>query len=207
MTIQGDRFASEQHDTSSGPQDRTLICFSHLRWDFVLQRPQHLMSRLAQHSRVLIWEEPVEVDGIDTGMLDIREDRTTGVTIATPRLPRGLTGDEQRRALAGLLDGVLSQAGGQLIAWYYTPMMLPFSRHVRPDCVVYDCMDELANFRFAPPELLDLESELLERADLVFTGGYSLYEAKRHRPPDLSVSVERRPRALRARARRHRRAA
>src|SRR3546814_18756794 len=65
--------------------------------------------------------------------------------------------------------------------WYYTPMMLPFSEHVMADCIVYDCMDELANFKGAPPELLPLEQRLLSQADLVFTGGYSLYEAKKDR--------------------------
>ena len=72
-----------------------------------------------------------------------------------------------------------------MVRWYYTPMMLPFSEHVTADCVVYDCMDELANFKGAPPELLPLEQRLLERADLVFTGGYSLYEAKRGRHPNV----------------------
>jgi UDP-galactopyranose mutase len=64
-------------------------------------------------------------------------------------------------------------------------MMLPFSRQLEPACIVYDCMDELANFRFAPPRLLDLESELFDRADLVFTGGEALYEAKRERHPSV----------------------
>src|SRR3546814_15282089 len=68
---------------------------------------------------------------------------------------------------------------GRLVRWYYTPMMLPFSEHVSADCVVYDCMDELANFRNAPPQLLALEERLLESADLVFTGGYSLYEDRK----------------------------
>jgi UDP-galactopyranose mutase len=86
------------------------------------------------------------------------------------------------------------------VRWYYTPMMLPFSRHIEAACTVYDCMDELANFRFAPPELLDLERELLPRPDVVFTGGYSLYEAKKDRhpehhpfPPASTASISRRP--------------
>src|SRR5207302_2693882 len=70
---------------------------------------------------------------------------------------------------------------GAVVAWYYTPMMLPFSRHLEPDITVYDAMDELSKFRFAPPRLLDLEAELLEKADIVFTGGSSLYEAKKDR--------------------------
>ncbi|MEO6340444.1 MAG: UDP-galactopyranose mutase, partial [Caulobacteraceae bacterium] len=67
------------------------------------------------------------------------------------------------------------------VLWYYTPMMLKFSRHLAEHAatVVYDCMDELSNFKFAPQELRDLERELVGLADVVFTGGYSLYEAKR----------------------------
>ena len=58
-------------------------------------------------------------------------------------------------------------------------MMLPFSRHLPAVGVVYDCMDELSNFKFAPPELMALRSRTARPADVVFTGGYSLYEAKR----------------------------
>ncbi len=111
----------------------------------------------------------------------MREDAKRGVGIATPHLPEGCSGDTATAALRQMLDTALDNAAGQLTAWYYTPMMLPFSRHLEPDCIVYDCMDELASFRFAPPELLPLENELIGRADLVFTGGYSLFEAKRDR--------------------------
>jgi UDP-galactopyranose mutase len=154
-----------------------LICFSHLRWDFVFQRPQHLMSRLARSYRVTIWEEPV-LDERPAG-LDER-DVAGGIRVLTPHLPRDLAVDEHDGVLRGLLDSVAG-GPGPLTLWYYTPMMLPFSRHLAPACLVYDCMDELANFRFAPPQLLALETELLERADVVFTGGVSLYEAKRSR--------------------------
>src|SRR5829696_4967666 len=78
-----------------------------------------------------------------------------------------------------MLDEVLAARGAPAVRWYYTPMMVPFTRHLKSECVVYDCMDELANFDFAPPELPGLERELLAMAELVFTGGYSLYEAKR----------------------------
>ena len=87
--------------------------------------------------------------------------------------------------LSQLLDGFLASEGGRWSAWYYTPMMLPFWRHIEAIATVYDCMDELANFRFAPPELLTLEQELLDRADVVFTGGFSLYEAKKDRHPNV----------------------
>src|SRR5205823_8142871 len=71
------------------------------------------------------------------------------------------------------------------ILWYYTPMMRSFSRGLSAACTVYDCMDELANFRFAPPELRRLESELLAASDVVFTGGYSLYQAKRRQHANI----------------------
>lgn len=154
-----------------------LLCFSHLRWAFVFQRPQHLMSIFAAREPVLYWEEPIDGDDGAT-TLDLAT-VAPNVVVATPRLPAGLGPDETTAALRTLLDRHLANRHDQLIRWYYTPMMLPFSRHLTAVCTVYDCMDELANFRFAPPELAGLERELFGAADLVFTGGYSLYEAKR----------------------------
>ena len=176
---------SDVTQNSNDPGDRTLICFSHLRWDFVLQRPQHLMTFLARYNRVTFWEEPIEIEAEEAPRLELRDDTARGVRIATPHLPGGLSPDDANAALAELLNTLAGEATGKLLLWYYTPMMLPFSRHLEADCVIYDCMDELANFRFAPPELLPLESELLTRADLVFTGGYSLYEAKRDRHANI----------------------
>jgi UDP-galactopyranose mutase len=89
--------------------------------------------------------------------------------------------DAREAALKRLLDAHLASVRGPLIAWYYTPMMLLFSQHLEPNVTVYDAMDELSKFKFAPAQLLDLERELLERADVVFTGGSSLYEAKKNR--------------------------
>ncbi|WP_275402982.1 UDP-galactopyranose mutase [Sphingomonas corticis] len=159
-----------------------LLCFSHLRWDFVFQRPQHLMSRFAQRGAVVFWEEP-EVGDTGTPVLHVRADG--GVRIATPRLPAGLDEEATEAALRALLDRFLAGEAAVAVRWYYTPMMLAFSRHVAAGCTVYDCMDELSAFRFAPPTLLALEDELLGAADLVFTGGYSLYEAKRARHADV----------------------
>ena len=155
-----------------------LLCFSHLRWDFVFQRPQHLMTRFARTHDVHVWEEPMFEPGIDPRL----ETRKAGdhLTIVTPFLPDGIdefaVEDQLRQLLTRHVDG-----RDPAVLWYYTPMMLPFSAHLDADCIVYDCMDELANFRFAPPRLLEVEDQLFERADLVFTGGYSLYEAKRAR--------------------------
>lgn len=163
-----------------------LICFSHLRWDFVFQRPQHLMTRFAKTRRVFVFEEPTQAEPDRGPTLDLRHDADSAVVIATPRLPEGLDGYGRDVILRQLLDElIVEQKLGAPVLWYYTPMMLSFSRHVEAAAVVYDCMDELANFKFAPPELKELEQELMARADVVFTGGYSLYEAKKDRHANI----------------------
>lgn len=173
-----------------------ILCFSHLRWDFVFQRPQHVLSRFARGGRVFYWEEPRYLQNKAEARLDVRLDKMTGVTVIVPELPADLPPQTEQLMLEGLLDRFVAEQGIQtLVRWYYTPMMLPFSAHVGADCVVYDCMDELSAFRNAPPGLLALEEKLLREADLVFTGGYSLYEAKRGRHPNVhafpsSVDVE-----------------
>ena len=167
------------------PGNEALICFSHLRWNFVFQRPQHLMSRFSKERRVVYWEEPEAALPDCEPALGVRICAETGVTVVTPSLPEGLSEAETDQALRTLLNGFLAQESQPFIRWYYTPMMLPFSRHIPAVCTVYDCMDELANFRFAPPQLLELERELIAMSDVVFTGGYSLYEAKKDRHPNV----------------------
>ncbi len=178
-----------------GTVPRVLLCFSHLRWNFVFQRPQHLMTRFARDARVIFWEEPLPAPLDVAASLEIKDDSDSGVTVVTPLLPEGLGATARDDALRGLLDAFLADQNGDLVRWYYTPMMLPFSRHLAAACTVYDCMDELANFKFAPPELRALEKELMAESDVVFTGGYSLYEAKQHAHPNIHPfpsSVDRR---------------
>lgn len=174
--------------SQSGPHPRgrqTLICFSHLRWNFVFQRPQHLMTRFAKGRKVIVWEEPMFGPPEKTPRLDSQVEADSGVVVLTPVLPEGSPREDHEAMLRTLLDTVVASAEGDIIRWYYTPMMLPFSRHIEAICTVYDCMDELANFKFAPPELTLLERELMSIADVVFTGGYSLWEAKRDRHPNI----------------------
>ena len=150
-----------------------LICFSHLRWDFVYQRPQHLLSRAARTRRVVFIEEATH--DVARPCLETRRDES-GVTIAVPHLPR----EAGPMHIRTLLDFFLSAHGiHDFVAWYYTPMALEFSAHLRPVATIYDCMDELSAFAGAPPGIQDKERALLARADLVLTGGHSLYEAKR----------------------------
>lgn len=160
-----------------------MICFSHLRWDFVFQRPQHLMMRFAQHMRVFFLEEPVAASDGEKAFLEIRQ-KPCGVIVATPHLPKGLDAAAGNAAQRALLDQLcLEQGIRDPLLWYYTPMAGAFSDHLRSSAVIYDCMDELSAFRFAPPALRELERALFRRADLVFTGGYSIYEAKRGQHP------------------------
>jgi UDP-galactopyranose mutase len=143
------------------------------------------MTRFAQERRVIFWEEPLPGSAEAGPHLNSRTCPQSGVVVVTPMLPDGMSAEDRDHALRGLLDELMAANEGDLLRWYYTPMMLGFSRHLEAICTVYDCMDELANFKFAPPELTALERELMDLADVVFTGGYSLWEAKRERHSNI----------------------
>lgn len=156
-----------------------LLVFSHLRWDFVFQRPQHLLSRHAKHRRVFYFEEPV-FGMTELPRLHLRE-TTENVLVVVPYLPANMEPSKMEAALTDLVDELVYEE--ELIdysIWYYTPMALSFSRHLEPRAVIFDCMDELSLFKGAPQSLIDMEAELMKRADVVFTGGHSLYEAKKN---------------------------
>jgi len=162
-----------------------LIVFSHLRWDFVYQRPQHLLSRLAQHHRVWFIEEPVQHDG-PSYLQQI--DPCPNVHVLRPHTPVREWGfaDSQVPELLPLVQRHLQQSRIQdYLVWLYTPMALPLLQGLHPRAVIYDCMDELAAFKGAPQALRDRERELMRLADVVLTGGPSLYEAKRHLHPHV----------------------
>lgn len=164
-----------------------LICFSHLRWDFVWQRPQHLMSRFAESHRLFIWEEAIPTDH-HLPYLEFHAFEGTSVQSIRPRLPAQWSVQQKDRALAGLLDQMMALAGiRRPVLWFYTPMMWPIARHVDAAAVVYDCMDELSAFRFAPPGLAANEAALMKAADVVFTGGQSIFEAKAGRHGNIHV--------------------
>jgi glycosyltransferase involved in cell wall biosynthesis len=155
-----------------------LICFSHLRWDFVYQRPQHLMTRAADQYEVIYFEEPIYQPDALPNLRRIRD--KSGVLVVTPVLPEGMASTEPLRAL---LDQLVSEYNCNPVFWYYTPMALEFSSNLEPSLIVYDCMDELSAFKDPPPGLAAAEDQLFKRADLVFTGGFSLYDAKSKKHP------------------------
>ena len=155
-----------------------IICFSHLRWDFVYQRPQHLLSRFSNESTIHFFEEPVyDAEGEPYLTFSRRE---SDIWVTIPHLPANLSMAEENNILTSLLGSLLVEERMQRVAfWYYTPMALEFSDKYQPGLMVYDCMDELSAFKYAPPSIKALERRLMAKADVVFTGGQSLYEAKK----------------------------
>ncbi len=195
-----------------------LVCLAHLWWDWVWQRPQHLMSRLAQEYRVFWIESPriqigpasegfaisEERPNLRVGRLVFRSDAATFRRrfdeLLDPHTAQAYrVSDDIREAGLGFRSpasarlerevraAVASWRRGPLALWLYTPVALPFVELLGPDLVVYDVMDELSAFKFAAPQLKQQEEELLARADLVFAGGPSLYEARKGRHPDIHL--------------------
>jgi protoporphyrinogen oxidase/glycosyltransferase involved in cell wall biosynthesis len=181
------RVLPEDSTTTETPMSH-LIVFSHLRWAFVYQRPQHLMSRLGPHHPVLFIEEPVHLDPAEGPPRIDRIPKGPGIEVLVPRTPIAAGGfhDDQLPVLKPLLAEYLrSHAIDDYLVWFYTPMALPLLSELRPRLVVYDCMDELSAFKDAPRQLRQRETALMKATDLVFTGGPALYDAKRHLHPQV----------------------
>jgi hypothetical protein len=168
-------------------QQLSIIVHCHLRWDFVWQRPQQIFSRLSANHPILFLEDPVGATG--EARLEVSEPHPN-VVRAVPVLPgcETLNADAQCKQVLPLLLRALDEhplmAGRfeRRVQWFYSPMSAPaFLGRLGAVATVYDCMDELANFRFAPPDIGKREQLLLSQADVVFTGGYKLYQAKSKR--------------------------
>lgn len=158
---------------------RSIVVFSHLRWDSVFQRPQQLVSRFARKHDVWFVEEPIH-EAAQGPSIALRK-HGSGLTICQPLTDIAATGfnSEQNQVLRRLLSEVIgAQVQRPMAAWLYTPMAVDLARAMQPDVTIYDCMDELTAFMHAPPELTTYEGCLLLQADAVFTGGPSLYAAK-----------------------------
>jgi len=162
-----------------------LVAFSHLRWGFVWQRPQHLLTRFAREMPVVVVEEPE----YHLQSADVRVRQDHGVTVVTPLLPW----TDEQYGFGNHVNGQISRLvepfirlGADPILWYYTPMALGAEpATIRPRLTIYDAMDDLASFRAAPPELRRREARLLSTVDLVFTGGPTLYRQRRDMHPSV----------------------
>jgi glycosyltransferase involved in cell wall biosynthesis len=162
-----------------------VVCMSHLRWDFVFQRPQHLLTRFSHHGRLFYFEEPMFYEGAQA-RLDVSTREGGNIQIVVAHLPHGLSPQESDALQIELLNAFFAeQKLDRFIFWYYTPMALEITRQLKPVLTVYDCMDELSAFKGASPRLRELETELFQKADLVFTGGQSLYESKKNQHQEV----------------------
>jgi glycosyltransferase involved in cell wall biosynthesis len=170
--------------TSDGSSALPIVAHCHLRWDFVWQRPQQIFVRLAAHHRIAFIEEPLTDDG-ETRL--VLSEPFPNIVRIVPFLhgAKGLDVDRQWAALLPHLHRTFREhpllAGrfDRVIHWFYSPMVAPaMLGKFDTAAVVYDCMDELAKFRFAPPDLPAREAALLAAADVVFTGGYQLFTRK-----------------------------
>jgi glycosyltransferase involved in cell wall biosynthesis len=165
-----------------------IVVHCHLRWSFVWQRPQQIHARLAREHPVLFIEEP-EVAASTRRARLLLEEPWPNVTVARPRIPAPAGAGAAEATVLDLLrealDGPLGRRYAGAVHWVYTPMMEPQLDAFAPAAVVYDCMDELAQFRGAPPALRRRERRLLKRADVVFTGGWELHRAKSALHPNV----------------------
>lgn len=155
-----------------------LVCFSHLPWNFVYQRPQHLLSRFTLQYKVYYVQEFHFLNKPDGYSIEMNEEN---VWIVIPHLNDQVHVNEIERKRQVIDNLFYAENISTYILWYYTPMSLLFSDHLIPIVTVYDCMDELSAFKFADSQLKNAEDYLFEKADVVFTGGNSLYEAKKHK--------------------------
>jgi glycosyltransferase involved in cell wall biosynthesis len=169
-----------------------IVVHSHLRWDGVWQRPQQFLSRLARNHAVLFIEEPVPVenDAEPDAQLS-RHPNLEDLYILRPRLPRSLLEHRstidywQRELVRDVLRGPLGKLFEHPVQWFYDPMAADsFSGQMGEIAIVYDCMDELSQFRGAPIQLQDRESRLLGIADVVFAGGPKIHRSKRRVNPN-----------------------
>jgi len=171
--------------SATGPAQRpTILVMSHLRWGFVYQRPQHVLSRLAAHCDILFVEEPVCDE--TAPCLSIAA-VAPGVEVVTPHLrdPSPGFADVHFQPLGSMLDELLAERRIKSpLVWFYTPMALPILKTIEARAIVYDCMDDLASFRFAPPALVEREGRLMDLADVVLAGGPSLHASRKARRPD-----------------------
>lgn len=153
---------------------KQLVVFSHLRWEFVKQRPQHLLERLGQKVEVIFVEEPIAYSDLDYGTARVFSP-AEGVTVIQPRIDAG---DFPSLAYTLYTYTDLDRESEPML-WFYSASFVEMASLIPHSLVIYDCMDELSQFRGAPKELLNQEKRLLSISNLVFTGGKSLYESKK----------------------------
>lgn len=164
-----------------------LIVHSHLGWDWVWQRPQQFISRLSKQHRVLFVEAPTPARNIRAARGAMREVADyPNIIVLQIEMPATRWSDlawidsERRRLVQSVLGGPLGREFLEPVQWFYDPVAVTaFAGRMGERAIVYDCMDELSQFKGAPPELVRRERELLALSDVVFAGGPQIWAAKR----------------------------
>lgn len=164
-----------QHPNNAMTLESDIVVFSHLRWEFVTQRPQHILNRMAKDRKVLFVEEPVGYAPDDKGTAHVIN-VASNITVIQPRIDW----HNMLEALEPVLQQQMQQLNIQTpILWFYSAAFHDIMNKIPHSLVVYDCMDELSAFKGASKDLIEQEKTLIQQADVVFTGGKSLYEAKK----------------------------
>ena len=185
-------FRNDPKSSAEKALDYPILVHSHLRWDWVWQRPQQFLSRFAKNHSVLFVEEPMPVEGLGQPRAILRDvPSVPNLTVLRTEFPPELMRDrvaldaEQRRLVLATLTGPLGATFERPVQWFYDPMAtIAFAGQMNERAIVYDCMDQLSQFRGAPPELIRRERELLSVADVVFAGGPKIHHAKRASNPN-----------------------
>ncbi len=171
-----------------------LAVVSHLRWNFVWQRPQQLLSRLSRSHRILFIEEPVLASESGSHPLPIVKEVHPGIVTLVPQLTAEQASDTPlwlwpcQDIIQSQVRSVLQNLDfGPGALWFYTPTPAFMVDAVKPTMIVYDVMDELSNFKFAPAQIRENEKHLLQKSAVVFTGGASLYDAKKGFNPNTHL--------------------
>ena len=184
ITLKSSKKKQNTQTLVSEPGIKNIICFSHLRWDFVFQRPQHLLTRWAKEMPVYYIEEPI-FGNFEVNYLKART-YNENITIITPHIQEQSGESEIQQYLEDAIKKLIKWNNiTDYLFWYITPMALPFSKNLNPKIVVYDCMDELSHFKGAHPDMIKNEASLLKLADVVFTGGQYLYEYKKDKHTNI----------------------
>ena len=158
-----------------------LVVFSHLRWEFVWQRPQHILQRFAKTHRVLFVEEPIEHDETENGSARIFSGGKN-ITVLQPKV----SWENFPHNSISLIHTCMNMLKMERpLLWFYSAEFVDVIDSLPHSLVVYDCMDELSAFQNASPLLIFQEKQLMEAADVMFTGGKSLYESKRRFHPNV----------------------
>lgn len=152
----------------SSPKYYDMVVLCHLRWQFVYQRPQHIISRLSSTMKILFIEEPLPQHTDKSGNLIVVNEM---LHVLQPNV-------KNIESIAEILPEFIKNKTVP-VGWFYSASFSPLLEQLNFETIVYDCMDELSLFKGAPEQLINQEKYLMAHADVIFTGGKSLYESKK----------------------------